>query len=316
MTDYNASDREVSRAIRSWLHEDRHEDVSRIAGAVLDQVEATPRRRATWWPARRTLVMNKFVTLGLGAAAVVVLAVIAAQLLPGQGGTGGPGEEPSSSPQVSMAVSTPTPTPEPAPSVHGGLPEGPHILLTGEGEPSDVLIPKLTVTIPGPGWEGDAGAGILFRDVNEPVEDAGMNVFSQEEYLVFADPCNWESTTPVTVRTVDEFVAALAAQPGRDASEPVDITIDGYSGKAITLHIADDADFSDCDQNTFGTWDCFAPEAPRPCGFTGGPGETSVDYILDVDGALVAWHTGYQAGTPADIVAEQETLVLSATFGE
>ncbi len=47
MSDFNASDRDVTRAIRSWLHEDRHEDVSRIAAAVLDRVEATPRRRAT-----------------------------------------------------------------------------------------------------------------------------------------------------------------------------------------------------------------------------------------------------------------------------
>ena len=37
MTDFNASDRDVTRAIRSWLHEDRHEDVSRIAAAVLDR---------------------------------------------------------------------------------------------------------------------------------------------------------------------------------------------------------------------------------------------------------------------------------------
>ena len=64
MTDFNASDRDVNRAIRSWLHEDRHEDVSRIAGAVLDQVEATPQRRARWWPARRTPTMNKFLRHG------------------------------------------------------------------------------------------------------------------------------------------------------------------------------------------------------------------------------------------------------------
>ena len=54
MTDFNTSDRDVNRAIRSWLHEDRHEDVSRIAGAVLDRVEATPQRRTTWWPAWRS----------------------------------------------------------------------------------------------------------------------------------------------------------------------------------------------------------------------------------------------------------------------
>jgi len=75
MNDFNASDRDVTRAIRSWLHEDRHEDVSRIAGAVLDQVGTTRQRRATWWPARRTPTMNKFLAIGLGAAAVVVAIV-------------------------------------------------------------------------------------------------------------------------------------------------------------------------------------------------------------------------------------------------
>jgi hypothetical protein len=115
---------------------------------------------------------------------------------------------------------------------------------------------------------------------------------------------------------VDEFVAALAAQPTRNASEPVAISIDGYAGKAITLEIPDDADYSECDQNTFGTWDCGDPGEPLPCGFTDGPDETSVEYILDVEGALVAWHTDYLASTSADVVAELENLVLSATFGE
>jgi hypothetical protein len=72
MTDFKTSDRDVNRAIRSWLREDRHEDVSRIAGMVLDQVDTIPQRRATWWPARRTPIMNRIVTIGLGAAAVVV----------------------------------------------------------------------------------------------------------------------------------------------------------------------------------------------------------------------------------------------------
>ena len=60
MSDFNASDRDVTRAIRSWLHEDRHEDASRISAAVLDRVEATPRRRARWWPARRAWELGPF----------------------------------------------------------------------------------------------------------------------------------------------------------------------------------------------------------------------------------------------------------------
>ena len=96
MTDFNASDRDVTRAIRSWLHEDRHEDVSRIAAAVLDQVEATPRRRARWWPARRSSDMNNFAKVLFATAAVVAVAVVAINLLPGGGsGTGGVPPSPS-----------------------------------------------------------------------------------------------------------------------------------------------------------------------------------------------------------------------------
>ena len=80
MTDFKTSDRDVNRAIRSWLREDRHEDVSRIAGAVLDQVDTTPQRRSTWWPARRTPTMNKFLAIGLGAAAVIVVLIVGVQL--------------------------------------------------------------------------------------------------------------------------------------------------------------------------------------------------------------------------------------------
>lgn len=308
MTDTQTSDRDVNRAIRSWLHEDRHEDASRIAGAVLDQVEATPGRRATWWPAPRTETMNKLLTVGLGAAAVVVLALLlGTQLLTSPSGFGAPADEPSPSPEASVAA----PAGDPSPSVEAGLPEGSHLLGGAEGGR-----PSVTVTIPGPGWNGDVGGGILFREENGVDDAAGMIVFAKDEYNVFADPCRWESTSPIIVNTVDEFVAALAAQPSRDASEPVDITIDGYTGKAITLNIPDDADYSECDQNTFGTWDCGEPGDPLPCGFTDGPDETSVEYILDVEGTLVAWHTDYRAGTSADVVAEVETLVLTATFGE
>ena len=37
MTNPQISDRDVNRAIRSWLHENRHEDAARVAGAVLDE---------------------------------------------------------------------------------------------------------------------------------------------------------------------------------------------------------------------------------------------------------------------------------------
>jgi hypothetical protein len=112
MSEPRTSDRNVDRVIRSWLHEDRHEDISRVAGAVLDLLDTTPQRRSPWWPARRIPFMNKFVSLGLGAAAVVVALVIGAQVLgpPAPGGVGG---APSASPSITPA---PTATTEPSPS--------------------------------------------------------------------------------------------------------------------------------------------------------------------------------------------------------
>ena len=71
---------DVNRVVRSWLREDRHEDADRVLGAVLDQVDATPQRQSSWL-ARREFPMNKFVAIGLGAAAVVVVVFIGAQLL-------------------------------------------------------------------------------------------------------------------------------------------------------------------------------------------------------------------------------------------
>ena len=310
MTDFKTSDRDVNRAIRSWLREDRHEDVSRIAGAVLDQVEATPQRRVTWWPARRTPIMNKIVTIGLGAVAVVVALVVGVQLLSSPGSNlGGPGDEPAPTP-----TAEPTPNPTTSPFARGGLPEGPFLILSGQ-EDGETVHPPLAVTIPAPGWNGDEGGGILLKDwVGAP--GAGMIIFAQQEYLVFDDPCNWASTPGTAVTTVDEFVAALAAQPSRDASEPVDITVGGYTGKSITLHIPDDADFSQCDEGIFGTWNCGDPAEPIACGFNDSPGETSTEYIFDVDGMIMAWHTDYEDGAPADAAAELEAIVQSANFGE
>jgi hypothetical protein len=111
------SNRNVDRVIRSWLHEDRHEDVSRVAGAVLDLLDTTPQRRSPWWPARRIPFMNKIVSLGLGAAAVVVALVIGAQVLgpPAPGGVGGATSASPSPTPAPTATLQPSPSPIAAP---------------------------------------------------------------------------------------------------------------------------------------------------------------------------------------------------------
>jgi hypothetical protein len=119
--------------------------------------------------------------------------------------------------------------------------------------------------------------------------------------------------------TVDEIVAASRAA-SRDASEPVDITVEGHAGKSITLHVPDDVvfangvvpGFTNCDQNkfcTFGTaTDCFMWNAQ-------GPGAIDELWIVDVDGQILLMDGAYYAQTPAEHVDELQAILGSITFG-
>jgi hypothetical protein len=315
MTDFKAPDRDVNRAIRSWLHEDRHEDASRIAGAVLDQVETTQQRRATWWPAWRKPIMNKLVPIGLGVAAVVGVLAIGTQLLgPSASGVGG---APAASPSAAASPTTePTPSAAaPSASPVTGLPVGsPYLLIVEDG-----LLG--TVTVPAPGWGGDGG--IMKKDDSvDPPDGAGMIVFVGVGLYVYGDPCQWSSTTPDTpATTVAAVVDALTAQASRDASAPVDVTLDGYTGKSVTLHVPDAAvftgpvgneEFSDCDQGFFGSWG--TDDEPTPSRYHQGPGQIDELWILDVDGVLVVIDTAYYADTPVEHVEEVRAIVASITF--
>ena len=44
-----STDRDVTRIVRSWLHEDAYEDADRVLDLVLDQIDTTPQRRACGW---------------------------------------------------------------------------------------------------------------------------------------------------------------------------------------------------------------------------------------------------------------------------
>jgi dipeptidyl aminopeptidase/acylaminoacyl peptidase len=66
-----STDRDVTtRIVRSWLHEDGHEAADRILNRVLDEIDTTPQRSASWL-ARRFPIMNSN-TFRVGIAAAVV----------------------------------------------------------------------------------------------------------------------------------------------------------------------------------------------------------------------------------------------------
>ncbi len=138
------------------------------------------------------------------------------------------------------------------------------------------------------GFDPPAGAGIIAFVVDE-------------EFYVYGDPCDWQSTRPDTpATTVDEIVAALANQASSNPSAPEEITtVDGYAGKKITLHVPDDVVFSACDEGTFAS---FGVAGEEPALWAQGPGEIDEMWIVDVNGRIALLEGGYYAGTPQTAV--------------
>lgn len=89
-----------TRTVLSWLREDAHEDAEGVLLRALDEVDTTPQRRS-WWRAWRSDRMNTYAKLIAAAAAVLVVAVVGYQILPGSGGVG---SQPSIAPSPSPAL--------------------------------------------------------------------------------------------------------------------------------------------------------------------------------------------------------------------
>jgi hypothetical protein len=215
---------DLDRQLSDFLREGPTELPVQSFDAVRDRTEQT-RQRVIIGPWRLP-EMNKIVTIGLGAAAVVVLVLVGAQLF--------------GSPTGRIGSQT-TPTPEPSASVAGDLPEGPHLLSEG----TDSSVP-ITVTIAAPLWYGEPnGGGLCWGDPADtcagPPDGAGMIAFEGRKYDVYGDACHRPGPVPdTTVTTVDELVNAVAKQVHREESAPEDITVDGYAGTKIVLRMGDE----------------------------------------------------------------------------
>jgi hypothetical protein len=223
-----STDREVTRIVRSWLRSDEHDSADRVLDAVLDQLDTTPQRRATWWPARRLPEMNTMTKLSLAAAAVLVAAFLGYNYLAapnvGDPRVGDP------SPSVIVTLSA-EPSPSPSTLYYRNVLSAPF--------PIDIAFEMPTT------WEWwtiePTAGGILAPSTNPNGSGWGLFFFTFTDNL-FADPCDFSEgpLQPVPGPGVNDLVQAMTTLPRMRASEAVAIEVDGYSGFQFELTAPDD----------------------------------------------------------------------------
>jgi hypothetical protein len=303
--------RDPDRLIRAFLMEGEELLEDQVYDAV--RAEIDQKRQRTFIGPWRTPLMNRSAVFGLGAVAVVVIGLfLGSQLLgtPGNTGSGGPTATPE--PSVAEATSTPAAF-EPRP-----------VVVTGADAPVQV-----TVNVTSSGWVPFEEFELIGKDDDslDPPESVGVALLAWSwpagtGFDVYGDPCAWSTTIPETPATTpEELATAFAAQAMTAATAPVDVTVGGYAGKAVTLHVPISFDipgatreekFGDCDSDVFGFYGVAGESEPTRN--AQGAGQIDELWIVDVDGSIVIIDATYAPAAPAELVAELRALAESATF--
>ena len=307
-----SADRDVNRIVRSWLEEGVSALPDRVLDTVLDQLPATPQRRAPW-PVRRFGEMNNFAKFAVAAAAVAVGAFVGLRLLPGQGSIGSV-PSPSASP-ASSPTQSPAPSSASNKNVVGSFAPGTTYTIDDQ---CCVGPSRMTFTVPATGWsafdpifvgKNVAGGGDVFDLYFSPHLVAN----------VYTGGCHWLGTavTPSIGPTVDDLATALLAQAGPDASPPIPVTVGGHPGKKVELSIPEGLDVSTCDSDgefaVFGRW-LPAGQVAGAQPWTYGNGQHNTVYIIDVDGTRQVIDTMYLPGTSTADRAEIDQVIASIRF--
>lgn len=230
--------------------------------------------------------MNTYAKLAMGAAALVVIALVGYSLLPIHGGVGGNPASPS-------PIPTPTAV---APLPSGSMSAGTYLV----SDPAVTLFPY-SFTVP-TGWAGGDGPHI-----GDSFGGTGVELTSWLITDVYADSCHWTGTL-VPVSTRPALVAALVAQTGHASSAPVETTIGGKAATKLSLSLDAAANVSNCEvAGHLHVWPDPGPDESG--GWAMIPGETLTVYVIDgTNKVMLLMSVQHKDSPPADITALQQVL--------
>lgn len=279
-----STDRDTTRIVRSWLDQGVTQLPDRVLDAVLDQLPATPQRRATWWMPWRSDRMSNMMKVALASAAIVMAALLGLNVMGGQN-VGGPAPDVTPAPSAAM------------------LP-----LTIREIDPGRYALAGFPVAV-----EFDVPAGWMACSPSaveqgvckpEPTGDAvGLSFLVVEN--VVADPCDDALLDPPVGPSVDDLLTAVTNLDGFTADAPRDISVSGFPGKEVAVTAPEAAG---CDLRTWSMGN-------RTNGV--GPGERNLLRIVDVDGTRIVFAAATFPGeTPSELVAEMLTTMDSIRIEE
>ena len=230
----------------------------------------------------------------------VAIAVIAA--IPIAAGSSAASDE-TTSPDTTDQATTPTtasaPSETPASSeVTAPAPEP----TIGTSIVGDV---RLTFTVPD-GWENN-GWFVLKSD-SGPI----FGVVLDRVGNIFSDPCQWVELDPQPGPSVDDLVAAFASVPALNATEPTDVTVDGFDGQEIEFTVPDFTE-DECIEGCFAMWQDERHAGPGPQGanYASRPNAHHRLWILDVDGTRLVIGGSWFPDTSQQDLDDLDTILNS-----
>jgi hypothetical protein len=228
--------RDIEQLLDQWFRDGPSQAPDRVIDVVTDRIERQSQRPA-WRLHWRSSPVHAYAKIAVAAAAVLIVAIVGYNLLPGGStGVGGPGPTPTA---------TPTATPSPTATFEYPTDE----ILPAGSNATKLFTPAFTFTIP-EGWinDGDTAAtpgGLgyysLFPDT--PANRAefartgnaasGMVVVSNLERPWFVCEA-WEDNRGATAA---EMAAAVSSNEATTTTGLVDVAIGGLTGKQFDVRL-------------------------------------------------------------------------------
>lgn len=276
------TDRDTTRAVRSWLEEGATALPDRVLDTVLDQLPATRQRRGARWRLRRLFRTHKAIAFSTAAVAALLLATQGIGLLDQSGPGRGAGGLPTATPSQ--------------------LPDGRTLVAGATYAVGDPLPVRITFLAPAAGWSS-CGTGVA--EVNLCPTDERLITFLVAENVV-ADPCDPSRALlePAVGPSVDDLVAALSSLAGFEATDPVEVTGDGFAGQQFELTASAEPGCPMTDIG-LGSWS----SADRINGVS--PAEVNLVRILDIGGVRLMIAGAHHPGASAEQIAEINDLIGS-----